>query len=241
MIKSISALVPQDFAFYSRLTGYENLKFFADVYGVHRSQWPQRLAYCTTVCQLDDMLKRRVAEYSGGMKRRLNIAIGLLNTPEILYLDEPTVGIDALSRQIIIVAIQTLRTQGITVIYTSHYMEEIEAICDELAIVNHGRIVARDRTAQLRQQGDSKTLLLTFTAMPTAELMQLLSRWQAQRIHERKVELALQDTHDVNVILDICRQHHLVIEQLQFGISRLEQTYLSLLKENEALTSEASA
>ncbi len=180
-IKSISALVPQDFAFYSRLTGYENLQFFARIYGVSNSLWPQRLEYVIHTCQLEDVLERRVAQYSGGMKRRLNLAIGLLSSPKILYLDEPTVGIDALSRQIIITAIQTLRTQGTTIIYTSHYMEEVEAICDELAIINHGRVLTSGRTAQLLQQGSEKTLSLTFTTVPDAGLLEVLHQWHPQR------------------------------------------------------------
>ncbi|MES1191825.1 MAG: ABC transporter ATP-binding protein [Steroidobacter sp.] len=239
-IKSLSALVPQDFAFYLKLTGHENLKFFAGIYGIDDSQWNERLEYCTQVCQLEGMLGRRVAEYSGGMKRRLNLAIGLLNQPKILYLDEPTVGIDALSRQVIVAAIQKLRTQGITVVYTSHYMEEIEAICDELAIINHGRVVARGRTADLRSQGSGRSLSLTFTEIPNDELMQALAAWQAQRIHERKIDLTLQNVDDMTTVLDTCKQHRMTIEQLQFGISRLEQTYLSLLKENEAATGESA-
>jgi ABC-2 type transport system ATP-binding protein len=239
-IRAISALVPQDLAFYARLTGYENLQFFARIYGIADSQWQQRLDYCTRVCQLQDMLARRVAEYSGGMKRRLNLAIGLLNSPKILYLDEPTVGIDALSRQVIIAAIQTLRTQGTTIIYTSHYMEEVEAICDELAIINHGRLVARGRTQQLRQQGSEKILSLTFATIPSADLLQAIQRWNPHPVHERKFELTLADANDMTRVLDTCTQHHIIIEQLQYGVNRLEQTYLSLLKANAAPESEAA-
>jgi len=239
-IKSLSALVPQDFAFYTKLTGYENLKFFSRVYGLNQSQWQQRLEYCTQVCQLQDMLQRRVNEYSGGMKRRLNLAIGLLNAPAILYLDEPTVGIDALSRQVIIAAIQSLRAQGTTIIYTSHYMEEVEAICDELAIINHGRVVIRDLTANLRQQGSEKSLTIISSAKPDSECMRELQQWRARQVHERRIELTLNKADELAVILDVFRKHHLHIEQLQFGISRLEQTYLELLKTNEAESREAA-
>jgi len=239
-IKTLSSLVPQDFAFYSQLTGMENLQFFARIYGLSDSQFKLRLAYCVQTCQLQDMLSRRVGEYSGGMKRRLNLAIGLLNSPKILYLDEPTVGIDALSRQIIIAAIQSLRAQGTTIIYTSHYMEEVEAICDELAIINHGRVISRARTEQLRQQGNQKVLLLTFAAIPSDSLLSILSQWHVQRIHERQFELTLADANQIGRVLDACRTEHMMIEQLQFGISKLEQTYLSLLKENEAMSEPAT-
>src|SRR5262249_51386706 len=98
-IRALTGLVPQELAFYPALSGRENLKFFADVYGLSASQWPQRLDYCVQVCRLQEVLDQQAARYSGGLKRRLNLAIGLLHAPRILYLDEPTVGIDARSRQ----------------------------------------------------------------------------------------------------------------------------------------------
>jgi len=237
-IKAISALVPQDFAFYTRLTGFENLHFFSQVYGLSTVQWQKQLEYCTEVCQLHDMLQRRVSEYSGGMKRRLNLAIGLLNSPKLLYLDEPTVGIDALSRQVILAAIQALRAQGTTIIYTSHYMEEVEAICDELAIINHGKVVARDRTSNLRHQGTQKSLSLIFARAPDQACLDELQAWQLTQIHARHIELTLHSAVELSAVLDICRKYQLQIDQLQFGISRLEQTYLSLLKADEATTTE---
>jgi ABC-2 type transport system ATP-binding protein len=156
-IRALTGLVPQDLAYYPALTGRENLRFFADVYGLDAAQWRERLDYCTQVCRLDEVLEQRAGQYSGGLKRRLNLAIGLLHAPQILYLDEPTVGIDARSRKVIVDAIKALRAGGTTLIYTSHYMEEIEAICDRIAVVDHGRVVARGTTAELAQRGDSGT------------------------------------------------------------------------------------
>jgi ABC-2 type transport system ATP-binding protein len=154
-IRALTGLVPQDLAYYPALTGRENLRFFADVYGLTATQWQERLAWCVEVSRLDEVLEQRAGQYSGGLKRRLNLAIGLLHAPQILYLDEPTVGIDARSRQVIVSAIKALRDGGTTLIYTSHYMEEIEAICDEIAVVDHGHVVARGTTAELAQRGDA--------------------------------------------------------------------------------------
>jgi ABC-2 type transport system ATP-binding protein len=120
-------------------------------------------------------------------------------------------------------------------------MEEVEAICDELAIINRGRVVARDRTANLRQQGTDKCLTLTFTTAPSADGLNDLRQWPLSQIHERRVELTLSGSNDLNAVLDICRKHQLPIEQLQFGISRLEQTYLELLKANEIESREAAS
>lgn len=230
-IKSISALVPQEYAFYLTLSGRENLRFFADVYGLSSTQWRERLDYCVNVCRLQELLDKRVAQYSGGMKRRLNLAIGLLNAPQILYLDEPTVGIDALSRQVIIEAIQALRAQSTTVIYTSHYMEEVEALCDEIAIINQGRLIARDSTANLLQQGSHQTLLLSFTQPPSVAALQALQKWQPQTVHAQQYELTLPQADDLETIMRLCNEQQLQIKQAQFGISRLERIYLALLQD----------
>ena len=235
-IKSISALVPQDYAFYLGLSGHENLRFFADVYGLSAVQWRDRLDYCVGVCGLEEMLHKRVAQYSGGMKRRLNLAIGLLNTPKILYLDEPTVGIDALSRQVIIDAIQALRAQSTTVIYTSHYMEEVEALCDEVAIIDHGRLVARDSTANLLQQGSQQTLLLKFAETPSPSALQVLQKWQPRALHAEQYELSLPRASDLEEVMQLCNAQQLRIKEAQFGISRLARIYLSLLKDEARVT-----
>jgi ABC-2 type transport system ATP-binding protein len=235
-IKSISALVPQDLAFYLNLSGRENLHFFADVCGLTSAQWRDRLDYSVNVCRLQEVLDKRVAQYSGGMKRRLNMAIGLLNTPQILYLDEPTVGIDVLSRQVIIEAIQALRAQSTTVIYTSHYMEEVEALCDEVAIINHGRLVARDSTANLLQQGSQQTLLLTFAQIPSPFALQSLLKWQPRALDAQQYELSLPQASDLEAIMQLCNAQQLQIKQAQFGISRLERIYLSLLQNDVSVT-----
>ena len=229
-IKAFSGLVPQDYAFYPALTGRENLHFFADVYGLTSQQWQQRLAYCVEVCRLEEVLEQRAGEYSGGIKRRLNLAIGLLNAPQILYLDEPTVGIDARSRQLIVTAIQALRREGTTLIYTSHYMEEIEAICDELAIVDHGRVVARATTAQLLQDRDSKQVTIKLAAPLPPAASQSLAAWQPTHDEPLQLSLSLHDSAQLREMLDVLAQHGVEIQQLQFGVKRLEQIYLRLLE-----------
>ena len=230
-IKSISALVPQDHAFYLSLTGRENLRFFADVYGLTSTQWRDRLDYCISVCGLRESLDKRVAQYSGGMKRRLNLAIGLLNAPQILYLDEPTVGIDVASRQVIIEAIRTMRGQSTTVIYTSHYLEEVETLCDELAIVSHGRLVARDSTANLLQRGSQQSLLLSFAQAPSPSALQTLQQWQPRALRAQQFELSLPHAVDLEAVMQQCNAQRLQITQVQFGISRLERIYSSLLQD----------
>jgi ABC-2 type transport system ATP-binding protein len=233
-VKSISALVPQEYAFYPDLTGRENLRFFADVYALTPAQWRERFEYCVQVCRLEEMLDKRAVRYSGGMKRRLNLALGLLNAPQILYLDEPTVGIDARSRQLIVEAIASMRSRGTTVIYTSHYMEEIEALCDELAIINQGRVVMRDATVNLLQRGQDKTLLLTFASAPDSAVLEALRQWQPQALQGLQYALSLGDAADVETVLRQCAAQKVVVTQMQFGISKLERIYLSLLDRDAA-------
>jgi ABC-2 type transport system ATP-binding protein len=135
------ALVPQDYAFYPMLTVAENLRFFAGVQGLSREISRQRVSYCAAFAQLDAVLGKRADELSGGLRRRLNLAIGLLADPDLLLLDEPTVGVDPQSRHFLLDSIRGLRDQGKTILYTSHYMDEVEAICDRVAIIDHGRIL----------------------------------------------------------------------------------------------------
>jgi ABC-2 type transport system ATP-binding protein len=149
-IQRFISLVPQDYAFYPRLTIDENLSFFANVQGISATDCRQRKAEALRVTGLEGNRYQRAERCSGGMKRRLNIAIGLLNRPRLLFLDEPTVGIDPQSRHFILEAVRSINKKGTTVIYTSHYMEEVEALCDEIGILDQGRLLV---------QGSLKTLL----------------------------------------------------------------------------------
>jgi ABC-2 type transport system ATP-binding protein len=147
--KAKLGLVPQDLALYEELSATQNLTFFAALYGIHGKLAAERVAWALGVVGLADRAKDTVKTYSGGMQRRLNIAAGLVHKPELLILDEPTVGVDPQSRNHIFETVRTLRASGITVIYTSHYMEEVEALCDRVAIMDAGKIVALGTIGEL--------------------------------------------------------------------------------------------
>ena len=144
-IKKISSIIPQNLAFYEKLTVKENLDFFADIQYATQVDYDRAIA----VNNLHELLNQRASTLSGGQKRRLNIAIGLLNNPQIIYFDEPTVGIDPKSRNEILDSIKAYKDLGITVIYTSHYINEIEKICDEVAIISHGKLIKQDTISNL--------------------------------------------------------------------------------------------
>ena len=144
-IKEISSIIPQNLAFYDKLTVKENLDFFAKIQNANRKNYDKAIE----VNGLREVLNQRAQTLSGGQKRRLNIAIGLLNNPQIIYFDEPTVGIDPKSRNEILASIKNYKNFGITVVYTSHYMNEVEKICDEVAIISHGKLVKQNSLKNL--------------------------------------------------------------------------------------------
>lgn len=145
-IKRISSYIPQTYSFYPNLSTYENLEFFAALYGLKGQKLRDKIDYCIEITSLENFINKKASTYSGGVKRRLNIAIGLLNSPKIIYLDEPTVGIDPQSRKYILEVIKNLnKTKDTTIIYTSHYMEEVEFLCDEIAILDNKQIILQEK------------------------------------------------------------------------------------------------
>ena len=135
-------LVPQDIALYPTLSGYDNLKFWGHVYGIRGKELNKRIMEIAELIGLTDRLKDRVDKYSGGMKRRLNIGAALIHKPKLLIMDEPTVGIDPQSRNHILNTVKNLNKEGMTIIYTSHYMEEAEELCDRICIMDKGKLLA---------------------------------------------------------------------------------------------------
>lgn len=144
-IKHLIGVVPQELALYPSLSGRENLRFFGEMYGLSGRRLTERVESVLEYVAMQERAGDAVRTYSGGMKRRLNLAIGLINNPRILFLDEPTVGVDPQSRNHIFESVQRLnREQGMAILYTTHYMEEAERLCHRIAIIDHGKIIAQD-------------------------------------------------------------------------------------------------
>jgi ABC-2 type transport system ATP-binding protein len=141
--------VPQDIAVYPDLTARENLTFFGRLYGLSGADLAARVDHVLELIGLADRARERSDQFSGGMKRRLNIGIGLLHGPQLLVLDEPTVGVDPQSRNAILDSVEKLGTEGMAVLYTTHYMEEAERLCDRIGIIDHGKIVAEGTRREL--------------------------------------------------------------------------------------------
>ncbi|WP_154222752.1 ABC transporter ATP-binding protein [Marinicella rhabdoformis] len=215
--KKSLGLVPQELALYEDLTALENLNFWGQAYGLSGKTLNQRIQSVLQQVGLSDRQKDLVNTYSGGMKRRLNFACAILHEPKALLLDEPTVGVDPQSREHLLTAVGELKQKGTAVIYTSHYMEEVERLCDRIAIIDKGHVIAQGTIGELRQQmgekdlislrgdfsGASQDLLSDFEVLewtdeavrflcPNAaeQLSDLLSRFKDCRIKETSVQQA---------------------------------------------------
>jgi ABC-2 type transport system ATP-binding protein len=158
--KAKLGLVPQELAIYEELSALQNLRYFGALYGLRGAGLAERIEWALGVVGLRDRAGDPVKQYSGGMKRRLNLAAGLLHKPELLVLDEPTVGVDPQSRNHIFETVRKLRGDGMTIVYTTHYMEEVEALCDRVAIVDAGAIVGTGTVAELIAAHAGKGLAL---------------------------------------------------------------------------------
>jgi ABC-2 type transport system ATP-binding protein len=170
-VKRALGVVPQEIALYPTLTALENLRFWGRMYGLSGAVLAQRVDEALETAGLADRAKERVETYSGGMKRRINIAAGIMHHPRLLIMDEPTVGIDPQSRNHILETVKELNRRGMTVLYTSHYMEEVEFLCDRVGIMDHGRIIALGTIDDLKRLvGDENVISIRVAELPDGVL-----------------------------------------------------------------------
>lgn len=224
-LKAAIGYVPQDLALYEQMSARENLRFFAAPYDIPRHERGARVDWALELAGLQSRGNRRVADFSGGMKRRLNLVAGLIHKPKLLILDEPTVGVDPQSRIFLFDAIKRLRDEeGTTVLYTSHYLEEVEALCTRVAMLDHGHVVACQPVETLLGEAASSTLRIAFAGASEglAALIPDDISWEL-------------DGHEVSIAIDDCGA---VLSALQAGGIRvcsvhservdLESVFLSL-------------
>ncbi|OSI12207.1 ABC transporter ATP-binding protein [Neisseria canis] len=219
-------LVPQDFAFYPQLSVWDNLLFFASLYGVTDKAYLQSLL---DKAGLADYRNRAAKQLSGGLKRRLNFAIGLVNRPKLVFLDEITVGIDPQSRRFILQSVADLTRAGITVVYTSHYLPEIEQLCSHIALLDKGRLVYQGGLADLLQAQEPGVRFMTEPAPDDAVLQQ----WQAKDIGRNMWEAAA-TAEQAAALYGQLRQSGVEIRYFQQGYGSLEAFYLDFLRRTAA-------
>ncbi|MEN6435763.1 MAG: ATP-binding cassette domain-containing protein [Anaerolineaceae bacterium] len=159
-VRKLIGVVPQELAIYDDLTGRENLSFWGQMYNLAGNGLKKRIDVVLEQTGLTEKANQRVKTYSGGMKRRLNIGVGLLHKPRLLFMDEPTVGIDPQSRRAILDSVKELNRQGMTVLYTTHYMEEAQELSDRVGIIDHGELIALGTQEELTRQVDEHESLV---------------------------------------------------------------------------------
>lgn len=232
-IRPVLGVIPQEIALYEELSAYENMKFFGKVYGLSGKKLEQKIDEVLDLVGLQDRKKERVKHYSGGMKRRINIAVALLHEPEILIMDEPTVGIDPQSRNYILEMVRTLnREKGMTVLYTSHYMEEVERLCDRIYIMDHGQIIASGTKEELKSILSAEKTVSVEVLKKTAEFLAGLSECtNVKKITERQNEYKLLVKNEETIIeevLHLAKEAGVKIKGIHVQEPTLEDVFLHL-------------
>ncbi len=242
--KKLLGVVPQELAIYPKLTGRENLSFFGKLYGIRGQNLQNRIKEMLALVGLTERGNSLVEEYSGGMKRRLNLAAGLMHRPQLLLLDEPTVGVDPQSRNHIFEGVKELNRQGLTIIYTSHYMEEVEGLCDRAGIMDNGRLIACDRVSNLvNGMGGSVIEITAATAGISEHLLDALRNLGAVNSvvvfevdkpstadsHDSLIRLNT-DTPDAELpaIMTVMNANQVAVKAISITRPSLEDVFLSL-------------
>jgi ABC-2 type transport system ATP-binding protein len=231
-VKPLIGFVPQDLALYPNLSAWDNLIFFGRIYGLGGTTLKERVTALLTMVGLSDRAGDAVETFSGGMKRRLNIAAGLIHEPRILFLDEPTVGVDPQSRNFIFEHVERLHSEGMTIIYTTHYMEEAQRLCDRVAIMDSGRILALDTMHGLLAMlgGGIMYTGLAQTSLETL-LPDLKSLPHIRQVVEEDGRLKI-ETSDSSLavleLIELCRVRHISIVSLELLQPNLEGVFLHL-------------
>jgi len=220
-IKDISSIIPQNLAFYENLSVKENLDFFADIQRATKEDYDKAVE----INSLSTLLNQKASTLSGGQKRRLNIAIGLLNNPKVIYFDEPTVGVDPKTRNEILDSIKGYKKLGITVIYTSHYMTEIERICDEVAIINEGKLIEQDTLENLLTNKISESVSVEVIYRDTLQSIDL------NFIDENIIGTS---ESELSSILELLKKSEISVKQIRYGSTNLEKHFLDITGGNDA-------
>lgn len=228
--KQVIGVVPQEIALYNELSAVDNLLFWGSLYGVPKDVLKKRIDETLKLFGLFDRRNDKVKTYSGGMKRRINIASALLHEPKILFMDEPTVGIDPQSRNLIFEVVEKLHKDGMTIVYTTHYMEEAERFCDRIGIIDNGTIVAQGTLDELKAQGgDKESLVIVGTGITEEKTAKLKSAGYTVSIQDEKlVFMSSSLKTDMPKMIMACNENGIDIEHIDIRRVNLETVFLSL-------------
>ena len=235
-IKQIIGMVPQDIAIYNHLSAYENVKFFASLYGLRGSRLRKNVLEALEFVGLSDKIKEKPKNMSGGMRRRLNIACGIAHDPRLIVLDEPTVGVDTQSREHILNSIRQLRDRGATVIYTSHYMQEVEEFCDRIAIIDKGKMIALGTERELVSMVTDVKSIYVETRIPAGfdreafcKKLKLMPGVKAVKAEDAviRVDVSIEQNGTERIIQEFLN-HRLPIDNIKSEVPNLDTLFLTL-------------
>lgn len=230
--KSLIGLVPQELALFEEMTAFDNLQFFGSLYGLSRKVLKERIEEALEVTGLKEHKKEKVKKFSGGMKRRLNIAVAIMHHPKILIMDEPTVGVDPQSRNHIFEFTRRIcKEQQTTIIYTSHYMEEIEEICSKVFIIDLGKEIAYGTKEQIKSLSGEQTKIIMKVNDTNAELLLHLQQLNGVlSVNEMPNQLSLTINKDFKLTSAISQLEaaHIELQSISYEQPRLEDVFLWL-------------
>jgi ABC-2 type transport system ATP-binding protein len=231
-INFIMGVVPQEIALYEELTAYENLVFWGGLYSIPKLELRKNINKILEIVDLDYRKNDRIKTFSGGMKRRINIACSLLHNPKILVLDEPTVGVDPQNRNHIFEVIERLNNEGMTIIYTTHYMEEAERFCDNISIIDVGRIIAQGTLKELRKISKVKDLLIIKLADANSGIISRITSENSSIMFDSTSNTLRVECgsigNDTSIIINQIQNSGGVIESIYSQGTNLESIYLKL-------------
>lgn len=233
-VKQVIGVIPQELALYEDLTARENLVFWGQMYGLSGKDLSKRVDEVLEQIDLTDKARNRVKTYSGGMKRRVNIGVGLLHKPRLLFMDEPTVGIDPQSRRAILDTVKDLNQQGMTVLYTTHYMEEAAELSNRVGIIDHGELIALGTQKELTQQvGETETLILHIgendDAEALADSLKDINDILEASTTDHEVSIVAREAEEIlAAVVTEANEHDIKIRSIDIREPNLEAVFLHL-------------
>ena len=223
-------VVTQEIALYNELSAYDNLLFWGSLYNVPKPELIARIDETVNLLGLTNRKNDKVKTYSGGMKRRINFASALLHRPNVLFMDEPTVGIDPQSRNLIFEVVEKLHKEGMTIVYTTHYMEEAERLCDRIGIIDNGKIIAQGTLNELKTSGAMKeSVVITYTNLTDEHYNTIAKEWKDIQRFEDKIHFySMNIQGELSKIILRCNAFGLDIRHIDIQKINLETIFLRL-------------
>ncbi len=230
-LKNHMGIVPQDMAFYEDLNAFDNLMFWGGLYDISRSELKKRAMELLELVELSGRAKEPIKNFSGGMKRRLNVAIGLIHKPGLLLLDEPTVGIDVHAKVSILDIIKSVGEKGTSVIFTTHQLAEVEDICSRIVIMDKGALLAEGTLEELIKIVGEKEIVDVegdFSAGDISEILKKVDFAEILSVSDNLVNLAFDDTHKIPSMMELLFKNNIPVSDLKIKSPNLEAVFLKL-------------